>query len=107
MPQRFTATENAIERGLENSTPAQGRKLITDWENELKNADFTGAKGIAGDLERLNKLLQADEPDGEKVRQLLSKLGEATLKAADRAEDEKIAEKVRSLGEALTSKVEA
>ena len=107
MPQRFTATENAVERGLENSTPSAGKKLVADWQAELKNADFTGAKGIAGDLDKLAKALDADEPDAEKVRELLGKLGEATLKAADKAENEKIAEKVRSLGEALTSRVDA
>lgn len=107
MPQRFTATENAIERGLENSTPGQGKKLVQDWVEELKKADFTGAKGIAGDLEKLGKALDEDEPDAEKIRSLLGKLGEATLKAADKAEDDKVAEKVRALGEALTSKVEA
>lgn len=107
MPKRFTATENAIEKGLETNTAASGSKLVASWEEELRNSDFPGAKGIAGDLERLRKALEADEPDGEKIQHLLTKLGESTVKSADRAEDEKVGEKVRALGEALTTRVEA
>jgi hypothetical protein len=53
MPQRFTATENAFDKGIEKTTPAQGAKLAADWVEELRKADFPGAKGLAGDLERL------------------------------------------------------
>jgi hypothetical protein len=63
---------------------------------------------VHGDLERLAKELEADEPDGDKIVRLLGKLGPATQKLADRCEDDKVAEKVRNLGDALaTSGVEA
>ena len=107
MPQRFTATENAFEKGIENTSAKQGAKLVGEWVEELKKADFTGAKGLAGDLERLEKLLTAEEPDGEKIQTLLEKIGESTAKAADRAEDEKVAEKVRKLAEAMGAKATA
>ena len=101
MPKRFAATENAIEKGLSSVKPAQGAKLAGDWLTELENVDVAGAKGLHGDLQRLTKELEKDEPDGERVRKILGKLGPATVKIADRIEDEKLAEKVRTLGEAL------
>ena len=107
MPQRFTATENAFEKGIEKTTPKQGAKLAGEWVEELRKADFPGAKGLAGDLERLEKLLNEEEPNGEKIGALLEKIGEATAKAADRAEDEKVAEKVRKLAQAMGAKAPA
>ena len=107
MPQRFTATENAFGKGIEKTSPKQGAKLASEWVEELRKADFSGAKGLASELERLEKLLNAEEPDGEKVRTLLEKIGQDTAKAADRAEDERIAEKVRKLAEAMGAKTSA
>ncbi|GLR46455.1 hypothetical protein [Sphingomonas astaxanthinifaciens] len=104
MPQRFTATENAFDKGIEKTTPAQGAKLAADWVEELCKADFPGAKGLAGDLERLEKALKADAPDGGKIGDLLQSIGAATAKAAERAEDPKIADKVRKLAEAMGAK---
>lgn len=101
MPQRFKQTENAIEKGLENTKPAAGAKLVESWVGELEGLDMPGAKGVHGDLERLHKELTKDEPDSAKIEKILGKLGPATLKLADRCDDEKVAEKVRSLGEAL------
>lgn len=107
MPQRFTATENAFEKGIETTSPAQGRKLVDDWQTELRKADFAGAKGIAGDLDRLSKALDDDQPDRGRIASILKELGEATTKAADRADDERVAEKVRALGDALRARVNA
>lgn len=107
MPQRFVATENAFDKGIENVAPAQGAKLAADWVTELRKADFAGSKGLADDLERLERLLKDDEPDGEKIGRLLDTIGEATAKAADRAEDERIAEKVRNLASAIGAKQSA
>ena len=59
MPQRFKATENAIEKGLENATPKSAIGLIESWETELQGAEFTGSKGLIGDLgKRDARLLQ-------------------------------------------------
>jgi hypothetical protein len=104
MPQRFTATENAFEKGIENVSAKQGAKLAGEWAEEVRKAEFTGAKGLASELERLEKLLSTDEPDTEKLQALLEKIGQDTAKAADRAEDPKIAEKVRKLAEAMGAK---
>ncbi len=107
MPQRFTATENAFEKGIENTSAKQGAKLVGEWVEELRKADFSGAKGLASELERLEKLLTAEEPDGQKIQTLLEKIGADTAKAADRAEDEKVAEKVRKLAHAMGAKATA
>lgn len=107
MPQRFTATENAFDKGIEKTSPKQGAKLAGDWVDELLKADFPGAKGLAGELERLEKALNADAPDGERIKELLRGIGEHTAKAADRAEDEKIAEKVRKLADAMGARQSA
>jgi hypothetical protein len=101
MPQRFTATENAFEKGIESTSAKQGAKLAGEWVEELKKAEFTGAKGLASDLEKLEKLLSDEEPNAERIQSLLEKLGAATAKAADRADDPKVAEKVRKLAEAM------
>lgn len=77
-------------------------KLIEAWDAELENADFAGAKGIHGDLQRLRKELQKDEPKSDAVTRLIGKLGAATVKSADKIDDEKMAGQVRSLGEALS-----
>lgn len=102
MPKRFAATEAAAEKGLATITPSAGAKLVGDWVTELEKTDLPGAKGLHGDLLRLQKELEKDEPNGDRVTKILGKLGPATSKLADRADDEKVAEKVRSLGEALS-----
>lgn len=103
MPKRFAATESAIEKGLEETSPTQGAKLARDWMTELEGVELAGAKGLHGDLERLAKELDADAPNGDRIVKLLGKLGPATQKLAERCEDEKVAEKIRSLGDALAS----
>ena len=102
MPKRFSATESAIEKGLETIKPDAAVKLIEGWEQELESADLSGVKGIAGDLERLKKELSKESPKPEAVTKLVGKLGAATTKAAERA-DGPVADKVRSLGEALSN----
>jgi len=103
MPKRFTATENAIEKGLDTQSPSAGAKLVQGWIEALEGEEFSGAKGIARDLQRLHKELDSGEPDSEAVEKLLGKLGAATTKAGGRAEDDKIGGKVTALGEALTN----
>ena len=103
MPKRFAATNTAIEKGLENATPKAAIGLIEGWETELENADFTGSKGLHGDLGKLKKELQKDSPKGETITKLVGRLGAATTKSADKVDDDKVAEQVRSLGQALTS----
>ena len=101
MPQ-FAATINKICGGVKAFTISAAVKNIEGWETALSDMDTSGAKGMVRDLGRLKKLLQAEEIDGEAVKELIGKLGEATVKLAGKAES-KNAEKVKQLGEALTA----
>jgi hypothetical protein len=101
MPARFTAMQNAFEKGIEKTKPDAAVKIIQGWEDELAKTDVAGAKGIAGDLESLRKALEKDEPDSGRITKLLGELAESTKKIAGRVEDEKIAAKLDELGGAL------
>ena len=102
---KFAGTMNAINRGLENTKADKGAHLVEDWETALADTDAPGAKGILRDLQSLRKQLERDEPNADRVHALLHRLGEATVKIADRAE--KNGDKIRALGEALTEAGEA
>ena len=99
MPARFTATENAFEKGVDSITPHAAIKLIDDWETSLKDLDVAGAKTIVRDLEALKNALEAE--DGEKVRTLCGKLGAETTKIAAQATPS-TKDKVAKLGETLS-----
>ena len=102
MPKRFAPIEHAAEQGLDKTTPAAGAKLVADWIGEVDALTFSGAKGLHADMVQLERELGKASPDADRVRKLLSKIGPATTKLADKCDDEKVANKVRSLGEALT-----
>lgn len=104
MPQ-FASTIKHIEEGVKGFTISLAVKNIEGWEKTLGDMDTPGAKGMVRDLERLKKMLQADAIDGEAVKELVGKLGKATVTFAGKAES-KNAEKVKQLGEALTKAAE-
>jgi hypothetical protein len=99
MAVKFTATMNAVNRGLESVKPDRGSHMIEDWEAALADLDVPGAKGILRDLTSLRKQLERDEPDADRVHTLLHRLGEATIKIADRADNSQ--DKLKALGQAL------
>ena len=105
MPQ-FEATIKHLKEGVKVFTIAAAVKNIEGWEATLEKSDVTGAKTIHGNLERLKKLLQADEIDTTKVKDLMVKLGEETVRIAGKADD-KHADKIKSLGEAITHAAES
>ena len=98
---RFTATTNALGKGIENTRPKTAINLIEDWQSALADVDVRGAKGIARDLQALHRQLEAAEPDGERIQALIGRLGAATTKIA--ASAEKGGDKLKTLGEALTA----
>lgn len=104
MPQ-FASTIKHIQDGVKGFTISAAVKNIEGWEETLRDMETPGAKGIVRDLERLKKLIQADPIDGESVKELVVKLGKATMTLAEKSET-KNAEKAKQLGEAL-SKVAA
>ena len=97
---KFAGTLNAINRGQSDAKPAKGADLIEDWETALADTDVAGAKGILRDLGALRKQLEKGEPDADRVHALLHRLGQATVKIADKAD--KNGDKLKQLGEALT-----
>ena len=102
---KYEATIKAMKAGAKSLTVNAAVKNIEGWEAALADVDAPGAKGIAGDLGRLKKHLQADTLDGEAIRALVVKLGQATVKIAGHAEGPS-GDKIRELGEALTQGAE-
>ena len=105
MPQ-FAATIKHIQEGVKGFTVSAAVKNIEGWEATLEKVEAPGAKGIMRDLESLKKRLQNDEIDGDAVKKLLAKLGQATVTLAGKA-DSKNADQVKSLGEALNGMADA
>jgi uncharacterized protein YmfQ (DUF2313 family) len=91
---------NAVNRGLDSVKPAKGADMIEDWEAALAETDVPGSKGIAKDLAALRKQLEKSEPDSERVVALLHRLGQATVKIAEKSDKQQ--DKLKQLGEALT-----
>ncbi len=102
MAARFTKLNNALEKGLDSVPPSAAVEQIEYWEDQLKGADFSGAKGLLHDLESLKKHLTADKPDNAAIGKLTAKLGGETTKAAGHAEDDAVAEKLKDLGGKLS-----
>lgn len=100
MAVKFAATMNAVNKGLDEMKPQKGADLIEDWETALSDIDIPGTKGIVRDLAALRKQLEMSEPNGERVLALVSRLGAATTKIAERADTN--GDKLKALGEALT-----
>ena len=105
MAVKFAATMNAVNKGLENTKGDRGAHMVEDWEAAVADLDLPGAKGIARDLAALRKQLESDKPNGDRIHALLHRLGEATVKIADKAD--KNGDKVRELGTALSEAGEA
>ena len=100
MPQ-FEATIKHLAGDLKTWGAAAAVKNIEGWEEKLKTVEVPGSKGIASDLEKLKKQLQADKPDGQAIQTLLGKLGTATATIAKKVENA-TGDRLASLGEAVT-----
>lgn len=101
MAARFADTKKTIDGGLENAKPDKAVHLIEDWEASLSDTEVSGAKGILKGLESLKMQLEKDEPDAERVKILVSRLGDKTSKIAERAD--KNGDKLKDLGQSLTT----
>ena len=91
------STIEALETHVEKKSATGVTSAISTWIKTLgSHEEF---KDIATDLEDLKTALS--DKDGEKISELLAKLGEATTDAAEKAEG-KEGTKVKKLGKALT-----
>lgn len=96
---KFSATTNAINRGLDSAKPEAGGHLIEDWETALADLEIAGAKGLQRDLAALKKQVEASKPNADRIHALLHRLGEATVKISEKAD--KDGARIKALGEAL------
>ncbi len=100
MPQ-FDATIKHIQDGVKGFTVKAAVTNIEGWEATLEKSESAGVKTLVKDLGTLKKYIQAEAPDGEKIKTLLAKIGKETVAMAGKAEG-KNAEKTKVLGEALS-----
>ncbi len=100
MPAYFSGTANALRKGVTKMSAEAAIKKIEGWEEALQEVDIPGARAILRDLGALKRQLDQDEPDGERIRTILSRLADATIKISDKVEDRN-ADRIRDLGEAL------
>jgi hypothetical protein len=101
MPARFTTLNNAIKNGLQSMTVNAAVKQLEYWEDQLKDVEVTGVKGIQADLHSLKSKLQADDIDGDAVKTVLSSLAEKTKNISSRVDDEKVGTQLGTVAEAL------
>lgn len=99
---RYAETTKLLDRDLPTVSPDSAVKNIEMWQESLGELDSKEAKAISKDLEALKKELTKKEPNGERIFELMGKLGEATVAIAEQA-TEASSEKVRAIGEALSS----
>ena len=102
MPAYFSGTTSALKKGVTKMTADAAVKKIEGWEEALQEVEIPGARAILRDLGALKRQLDQDEPDGDRIRTILSRLADATIKISDKVEDRN-AEKIRDLGQALES----
>ena len=100
MPAYFSGTTSALRKGVTKMPADAAIKKIEGWEEALQEVEIPGARAILRDLGALKRQLDQDEPDGGRIRTILSRLADATMKISERVEDRN-ADKIRDLGQAL------
>ncbi len=98
---RFETTIKALKEGAQSFTAQKAVTNIEGWEDYLSKHDHEGVKAVVTDLGKLKKLLQADELDGTKIKDLVHKLGKETIKVAGSG-DAGGSGKMKELGELLS-----
>jgi len=96
VPASFSATMNALRKGVTRMSADAAIKKIEGWEEALQEVDLPGTRSILRDLSALKRQLEQDEPDGERVRSIMARLADATMKIASRVDDRN-AQKIQEL----------
>jgi hypothetical protein len=73
---------------------------VRNWIDTLNGDDHAGMARLTDDLQRLESLLAAGQPDMQQLRQTLDSLGEQTTAASNQAQGA-TADKLRELGRQL------
>jgi hypothetical protein len=97
----FTGTINALKRGITRMSIDTAVRNIENWEEALQEIEVSGCKAILRDLGALKKELQREEPDGERVRHLMARLGSQTVSISEKSEN-RYQEKIADLGHSLS-----
>lgn len=100
MPAQFSATLKALAAGVPSMTPAAAIKNIEAWEAHLETIEVSGVKGLRSSLERLRRLLEADQLDGAAIGKLMVTIAGETGRIGGRV-DGKRGESVKELADAL------
>ena len=107
MPTRIQPTITALQGNLTDLAPKRGAELIGRWTDGLESADWRGAKTIHANLVALQHQLEGGAPDAARIKDLLTKLGEETGRAAAHVEGntqkqlEDLAEALQQAGNSL------
>jgi hypothetical protein len=102
----FAGTINALKNGITRMSVAAAIRNIENWEDSLQDVEISGCRAILRDLGSLKKLLQDDQPDGERIRHLMARLGSQTVAISEKS-DVRYADKVANLGEMLADAAES
>ena len=97
---QLDATIDALGQGLSEAKSGASTN-IHNWIGTLNSSSDQALKKLAGDLQQLESMLGQGNPDGSKIGQLLSTIGQQTTAAAGRAEGT-TSEKIRELGRQLS-----
>jgi hypothetical protein len=91
-------TIEQVEDSIEKKSTTGASTSISSWIKTLSgNEDL---KPIADDLEKLKEAIS--EKDGATIVELLDKIGQETVEAADKAEDDS-GKNIKKLGKALVA----
>jgi len=101
MPARFTTLNNAISKGIKSMTAKSAVSQIEYWEDQLKDVDVSGTKGIQSDLHSLKSKLTADDIDSDAVKKLLGSLAEKTKNISGRVDDQKVSDQLSGVADGL------
>lgn len=96
---RFETTIKAL-GDISALKPDAAIKNIEGWEEFLSKHEVEGAQKLTTDLDKLKKLLAADELDDTKIKALMQKLGKETAALAAHAKGAD-AEHIKKLGTTL------
>lgn len=100
MPIKIDPTVTMLKGQLTGAATKKGAEMIGKWEADLEKAEWRGAKAIHTNLVSLRHQLEGGSPDGAKIKDLLTTLGEETERAAAHAEGD-VGVRVKGLGQAL------
>jgi hypothetical protein len=102
----FAGTINALKSGITRMSASAAIRNIENWEDSLQDVEISGCRAILRDLGALKKLLEEDQPDGERIRHLMARLGSQTVAISEKS-DARYADKVANLGEMLADAAES